>query len=63
MLKIIRINEIHLNAVWNKFQDVLLSFDNFKAILSSDVVFAHQDNLTWVTIFEVSPKNKFSGKS
>ena len=63
MLKIIRINEIHLNAVWTKFQDVLLSFDNFKAILSSDVVFAHQDNLTWVTIFETSPKNKFSGKS
>ena len=62
-LKSVHINKIHLNSVQAEFQDVLLSFDHLRAIFSSDVVFAHQDNLTRVTIFEVSPKVSFSGKS
>ena len=62
-LKSVHNNKIHFNSVQAEFQDVLLSFDHFTAIFSSDVVFAHQENLARVTIFEVSPKVSFSGKS
>ena len=62
-LKMIHINNIHSNSLYAKIQDILLSFDHFRAIFSTDVVFANQDNSTRVMIFAVSRKLSFSGKS
>ena len=52
-LKMIHINNIHSNSLYAEIQDVLLSFDHFRAIFSTGVVFAYQDKSTRVTIFTI----------
>ena len=58
-LKMIHINNIHSNSLYAEIQDVLLSFDHFRAIFSTDVVFANQDKSTGVTIFAIG--NRVNG--
>ena len=52
-LKMIHINNIHSNSLYAKIQDIWLSFDHFRAIFSTDVVFAYQGKATRVTIFAI----------
>ena len=54
----IHINNIHLNSLYAKIQNVLLSFDHFRAIFSTGVVFAFQDKSTRVTIFTIGNRVK-----